>query len=607
MTAERKTLSPDVQSAKPMVSALPDLRASGATSGLRWLALLIFIALTHVAYHQLFSRMVIENAESYTERHERLHDYGGLLLIAWQIPLSAIVLYLIYRELRNHAPGRLLRRLFAAAPGKWMCSFVCLTTAFGILWSGVVLGGQSSVEDDDTYLFQAALIAQGQLDLPFPWPEFPQSFQWSWMADAPDRYYSFQMPGHCIVLAIGVLLRAPWMMTLFATTVMCIFTHLTARRMYGRRTAILTTILLATSPYLLVTQSTYSAAVTGAACVAIVFWAGTRLLDRSTAFDAIYTGLAIGLLWFVRPPTAAFVAIPFGLIMLREILQRKAKAAHLAIVVITSIVALLPYFIYCRAISDPPHWTLSPGDTYSERLASPEISLKNITSNEGHERIKSIPNAIISLVRLNTYLFGWPLSLIPIGFLLVQRKWYGHNAWLLASCFILLGFYCLSEKILGWYYYELMPCAAILGARATIEFRKWLSMRGCGRIRARRTVSAIIASACLASLLISVPLTMARQWHFVWDWSEPINWLNTQIPEGEALVLIDFEQTDAQARTALLGDNDPFLKNRIVCAKSMGNHAIDANVRNKFPNRATYKYRCNPKSGEHTLTLWNVQ
>jgi hypothetical protein len=564
-------------------------------------AIALSLLILHFIYQFAFQRLILDRAVSFADRHERLHDYGGLFLVAWQVPLSALTLLLLYKTLRPAANAKPLRRLAAAKPARWMTAATLLTAILGAFWSAIVLNGQSSVEDDDTYLFQADLIANGVLELPFPWPEFNQSFKWSWLADAPDRYFSFQMPGHCFLLAAGHLLNTPWLMPVLAVSAMIFLTCLTARQAFGRRTAILTAALLATSPYVLETQSSYSAATTGAAGVALLLYCGVRLLQKPTFILAIATGLAIGLLWFIRPPTAAFFALPLGLIMLTRVVRRQFHLTHLVVVVATSLLALFPYLLYCRALSDPPTWSLSPGGIYSERLTSPEISLLNVLSSDGHEHFKLVPNPLTSLVRLNTYIHGWPVSLIPVVILLWRRKWRGLNAWLLASCAMLFGFYAMSEKILGWYHFELMPCFAILAARSLIEIRKWLTDKYRDRAKSRHAINTLFASACLVAFLVTVPLVMSRQWRFVKDWSEPINWINSRIPEENTLVFINYPQTDMQARTALLGSNDPFLTNRIVYARSYHNPSVDAKVIAHFSDRNVYEYTCPPDTGKHQL------
>ena len=551
------------------------------------------------AYCLMLERVVFGGADGVKARHARLHDVGGAILVAIQIPLSTVVAALLFQYLRRPPwPGR-VRALLAAPPRRWLLGAVAAGVLVNLVWFCAFLKGGASVEDDHTYLFQATLLSQGRLALPWPWEGFDDAFEWAWTTPDQGRYLSFQMPGHCFLLALGVLLSAPWIVPVVAGGIMAAVTHCAAREMFGRGTAILSSLLIVTSPYVLTTHSSYSLSTSSAMCVALVLLTGARVWRRPTAPRSAALGLSIALLWFVRPPTAVACALPIFLSMVCSCFSGSRRSGRrLLIVAAVALAGLSPYFLYCRAATGG--WSFSPGGVYSGRLLSSEISLDNLLSAKGHDAIP-VPNLLAMAARLNCYLFGWPLSLAPLAVLVLRRKWRGPNGWLLAACALLLGFYCVSEKFLGWYAYELMPCLAILGARGLLELRRWSRERFRGRPAVASSILTAGLASCLASAVVTMPITMARQAAFVREWMAPVRWIERQISDGEALVVFDPAATESATRQALLGTNDPDLSRRIIHARADDDAGAEELARRRFPARTPYRYHRDRRSGHQTI------
>lgn len=590
-----------MQEPKPTeLVALDVRRRNGATRLL--LITFLLLAAGHVVFYLVMEHLVLGRATSVADRHARLHDLGGLFLVAWQFPLSAAVTVLFLVYFRRTITLARSRFLWAISPRRWIVGAASAATVLGATWFGIILDGGASGVDDHAYLFQAALILRGKVVLTFPWEGFSRAFTWPWMVDHAEHYSSFQMPGHCVLLTLGLLLKSAWVLPAIQGGIMVVATHYAARKMFGSRTALLASLLLVTSPYMVVTQGSYSAATSGAMCVALVLVAASRVLNgRVTVIRAAALGLSIALLWFVRPPTAAACALPIGVTMLCSCLRARARFRHLLITIVTAVVGLMPYLLYCRAVTGG--WSMSPGDVYGGRLAGPEMSWLNVFSSAGHDIVTSIPNLITAIIRLNCYLFGWPVSLAPLAILLWSRTWRSPNGWLLATCGLLFAFYCLSEKILGWYLYELIPCLAILGARGVLELKRWTRRRRPGRHGSAMWISALVLASCAGAVTVTLPATMLRQAYFVREWTAPIRWIAEQIPRGQAIVFFDARIMDGATRHVLSGTNDPYLTARIIYARSGEDPNLIALVRHHFPARTAYQYSRDRVSGAHSLEL----
>lgn len=581
----------------PPISVRTPMRSGRA----RYLVLALLIAVCALAlYHRITEQVVLGGASSVEQRHARLHDLGGVWLIALQLPVSAVVTGLVFLFLRGSvSPGR-LRRMWAVHPRVWLACAVGISVALNAAWLGFVLDGGISVEDDHAYLFQAVLIAHGHVTLDTPWSGFGSAFCWPWTFGGLDRFASFQMPGHCFFLALGVLLKYPWVVPVLEGGVMVAATHAAARKLFGRRTAMITTLLLSTSPYVLSTNGSYSAAASVAMCVSLVLLAAAPVLKgRLQTRSAAALGATIALLWFVRPPAALICAIPIGIMMLRMAPRASRWRRNVLVTLATAAIGTAPYLAYCKAVTGA--WSLSPGNVYSSRLASPEISPHNIVSSQGHDLIDWIPNVITSLVRLNCYLFGWPLSLAPLAVLVWRRAWRGPTGCLLFMCVLLFGFYCLSEKILGWYYYELMPCLAILGARGLVELSRVPLTSGSRRPMATHRATALLMACCAAAVLVTLPLSMLRRAQFVREWTAASRWVSREISEDRALVFFNPDGVDKATALALSGVNDPYLSHRIIYARSNQDPGFENDLRRRFPSRVAYRYDRDKATGMHSL------
>lgn len=590
------SLPPSCDRARPRERPVPRRGRSAACL----LCACVIAVFAFAAYHQITERIVMGGVEDVEARHARLHDLGGFWLIVIQLPMSAAVVGLVYRFLRRAAPERLLRRLWAAPPRAWLLVAVCVSGLANAVWFGAVLDGGATVEDDHAYLFQASLIAQGRIAIESPWEGFGQAFVWPWMIGDPGRIASFQMPGHCFFLAIGVLLNCPWSIPVLTGMVMIAAACVAARRMFGRQTAILTALLLMASPYVLTTNGSYSASASVAMCVALVLLAASPVLcGRPSVKGAVVLGASLGLLWFVRPPTAIFCGIPIALAMVRARRDRRRWRTCLLVTGVVATLGTAPYFAYCRAATG--RWSMSPGSVYGQRLTSDELSPRNIFSTDGHQFGFRIPNTVTSLVRLNCYLFGWPISLAPLAALLWLRDWRGPTGCLLATCALLIGFYCLSEKTLGWYYYEIVPCLAILGARGIVGMHRVAPLRARPGPMSRDKLPALVLAFSAAAVSITLPLTMLRHSQFTREWMAAHNWVTGEIPTRNALVLYDPAHVDRPTAIALSGMNDPQLSNRVVFARAENDPALEDALRARFPGRIVYRYSRDTISGAHRL------
>ncbi len=265
------------------------------------------------------------------------------------------------------------------------------------------------VPDSITYIFQAKMLASGHLTAPPP----PVSNAFDFFEQAPpiivrDGRWIGQYPfGHPLMLAAGLRLHAIWLVPALLAAGSVALIGVTARNAWTGRTAVLASVLLATSPFFVMNATNYMSHNTAGfyllASLAFVSVMGRRagepatrtegpryisdgatrtedpryISDRATPTDgprgipdevtpvegaryfgwgrrevayAAAAGLFFGLLMNTRPLTAAALVVPLGAFLLWRLFGERTHwqlgARQLAAFAATAAVMLGLYLLY---------------------------------------------------------------------------------------------------------------------------------------------------------------------------------------------------------------------------------------------------------------------
>jgi len=220
----------------------------------------------------------------------------------------------VYRRLLNLKPA-----LFVGLAALWVFVLTSLVSWF-------VFDHIPHVQDTVAQLFQAKLFAAGRLYLPSP--PLPQFFDLMHVIN-DGRWYSQYPPGHPLLLMLGVLIHAPWIINplLGALTVAVIY-HL-GREVYGEPTARLATLLASLSPFLIFMSSEFmnhSSALLFTSLF-LLFFARAVRSPQSALRSSFLAGLCLGMVVLIRPFTALLIAAPFVIAAL-IILSRTPQPAY---------------------------------------------------------------------------------------------------------------------------------------------------------------------------------------------------------------------------------------------------------------------------------------
>jgi Dolichyl-phosphate-mannose-protein mannosyltransferase len=232
------------------------------------------------------------------------------------------------------AASRFSRR--AARPSNAALSRRATTAAslvLSLLAAGAALrlmldaGGLPHVPDELSYLFQAKLLAAGNFAAEPP-PSLA-AFSWSDPSSIPvidGKWASIYPFGHPLVLAVGYLIQAPWLIPPLLGGASVFLLSLVARRLYRPETALLATLLFAVSPFFLMTASNFMSHTTAAFFVlaALTFLA---YADRSPLVFSLFAGVSLGLVFNTRPLTGAALGPAFALFMLAPLRKPNSRGA----------------------------------------------------------------------------------------------------------------------------------------------------------------------------------------------------------------------------------------------------------------------------------------
>ena len=459
-----------------------------------------------------------------------------------------------------------------------------------------------STQDTAGDIFEAKTFALGRLWSPVP--KHVSFFSQYSVLDYLHHWFAKYPPGWPLVLSVGVILGAAWMVNPVVSGISLLLVYLIGRELYGRKVGLLAELLALTSPFLLfIGAGFYAEPVTwmfmGLYVYMLLLWkrhvpTRSRKIDFAarTAGYLVLSGLAIGMATMSRPLDAAAFGFPFLILLVR----RPLAVVWLALGTIVPLALYVTYsaLVYGSFIPNghelADKWDrvgFGPGvgglpHTYFAGF-SPQISLMNLAS--------AIENFHLSV-------FGWPffiaLAIIAVPFVLGRSQ---SGDWLIAAAALSIltayMFYwgtAIIQSSFPRYWYPVIPCAALLAARGFQEIYR-LPLHRALRLPYDR-VAAMVAPAGLLALLLCFNFTaytpsLAAAIHF-WnrDNAAPLNAaLDAHV--HNAIVFQVQNVGHWWPYGCVFSQNSPLLNGNIVWAKDEG--ANDWVVMREYPHRSYYR------------------
>jgi hypothetical protein len=500
----------------------------------------------------------------------------------------------------------------------WLLIGGVVELTFGVLLylNYSYLSHMPHVPDSVAYVFQAKILASGHFAAsPPPAPAFfdlnPFPFVQVFHGDRWAAVYPFGQP---LVLALGTLIGAVWLVppVIGAACVAMIF--VLGRELYARRVGVLAMLLLATSPFFLMNASNFMSHSTATfyLLASLLFLA---FIDRRPALYGVLAGVFFGLLFNTRPLTALALVPPFAALLLSFVARREHRrtgAIEVAAFVAGGLAMFGAYLLYNHATTG----------SFSSGYQASGDPAQQVGFGGHHSAAIGIQNEQVQMALLLLVLHGWP-AYIGLGFVLLPFILGTRNPWdwfFLACAVFAMAAWALFEDtgvMYGpRYWYESIPFLMLLAARGADRAADLIAS-AAHYLRARELSGE--APALWASRAVVFALVAALMASSVYGWllGQRPAWRADFVPEQasalrgflgmddriqrmveqqrlhNALVLVENCQ-DFQCYGSVFWRNAPGLDGDIVYAKDIANkrqEIIDA-----FPGRKVYLARYNTPS-----------
>ena len=553
--------------------------------------------------------------------------------------------------------GSLIRQLTSTTTGRqarYVALIPCLVAFAVALHVAVdVLEGVPHVQDSVTYLFQAQTLARGALTAPAPplatadaTPHFEQEF----LLVRHGRWFGKYPPGYPAMLAGGVLVGAPWLVNplLAALSVALLYQlalalkprqsdaawPLVAPRPATRHSpaALLSAVLLATSPFFLVMSGSLMAHAAELLWATLFMLAWSRALDgglanHATRRWAAVAGLALGALFLTRQFTALTIGLSFGATLgamhflkcvapLRPAVIQgpEERATHfrkciarVSLALLTALPLLLTLPLYQWAVTGDArtdsrllYWPydrvgFGPGVgepqnafTMTPTDANPAITWYTDPTQppRGHTPARGLYNLGRNFEALENTLFGWPplttLVFVWLAFLLRRPS---ALDWLLLLVILAVagGYVAYWASGIAYgprYFYAALPALVILTARGVTAF---LSIDGRFRL-----LTIIIPLLLLGYNLYHLPGHIAAYQGYNFVSAAGLRSVEA-VAQPPALVFVSASEADWWEYGAFFSGNTPWLDGPIIYARDL-DPAENARLRAHFPDRRNYRW-----------------
>jgi 4-amino-4-deoxy-L-arabinose transferase-like glycosyltransferase len=453
------------------------------------------------------------------------------------------------------------------------------------------------VQDSVAYLFQAKSLALGRLSVPAPrlasffTEEFIPMFHGQWFGKYP--------PGWPVLLTIGVILKAPWLVNPVLTGLNLVLIFLIGREVYGRGVGLVGALVALASPFALFLGGSFMAHTATVTYLAGFAWLLLRwvnrvergqtlgLVDRKLLAPA---GFLLGMAFLTRQLDAVAFALPFALLVLSPSIRRRIDAGWwlLGGAAIPCVILLL----YNWALTGNPLVT-----PYSLWWKFDHLGFGPTTGASGFTPAQGFWNTSLNLEYLLVHLFGWPfyltLALAALPFLLGRAtRWdaiFGLSALCIMAAYV---FYWTPGVMYGpRYYFAAIPWLALLTARGLEELYRWplrLPLRFRPDPLAALLVPVAVACALLVySLRVYVPAQIPVYQGYNFTSAASLDTVRRAGIHHALVFVVSSPPGTWWSYGSVFSANSPTLDGDVVYARDQGN--ADRRLMAAYPGRSYWR------------------
>lgn len=402
----------------------------------------------------------------------------NMLLVVWSIPESTLTVWTSFTA-RLTSPGK----SGIGSTKILVIVFAVLATLLSGLLSIVVYERHPHLGDEVTYLYQARYLATGVLSMPIP--PVLEAFNLDLFDFDATRWYASPPPGWPLVLSVGVLLNADWLVNPLLSGICVVLAYVLVRELYDRRTALLTAFLLSFSPWLLLVGMSYMTHTSALAFALAAAVAVSLARKNASIFWALFSGGAVGMVALIRPLEGAIIGGLIGLWIVGLGGKRLRLSGLAAWAVGCGAVGGVNFYYNYILTGDPLKFPIMVWADKYMGVNSNAMGFGPERGNgwpidpyPGHSPLDAMINANLNTTAINTELFGWATgSLFLIALLCFSARLRGSDLLMSAvivGVFTAHFFYWFSggpDFAARYWFLMIVPCVvlSVRGAECLID------------------------------------------------------------------------------------------------------------------------------------------
>jgi len=415
----------------------------------------------------------------------------------------------------------LLHRIRPAAFLLLLSGFTFLLTN---LISAIAFQHIPHVMDSVGQVFQARVFASGRAWLPAKWDDWFFSFV-SIFNDG-HRIYEISPPGHSLLLMLGSLVHAEWLVNPVLGALTIVVFYLLGRELYDQKTGRITALLGVLSPFLMFMSSEYMNHASALLCMSLflLFFFRTVRDQRQSApvpgswqvLNPLLAGCFLGYAMSIRPLSALALSIPVAFYGAHLVFRARGRTIGRFLVMLVPVAfGFAAFFLHNYLTTGDP---MMPGYKAYGILEFHHTRWGLGFGQRGwdwwgtHTPLRSLVQTGNNLNSLNESLFAGAIpGLVFVLLLLVSFSRNPTDYVLLACCISLpvaYFFYWFQDLCFGpRFLYESLSPLLLLSARGILEFPQFLArIRGPEmQVRARNVMRWVLLLATLSTLGIGLP------------------------------------------------------------------------------------------------------
>lgn len=357
----------------------------------------------------------------------------------------------------------------------WVIVFLIVMLAIYSLGSGIACKfledyAVTSYPDATSYFIQAKIFAEGHLNIPSPEPE--KFFRTTYCL-SNGRFYGMYSPGWPAVLSLGILFKVPWLVSPIMMVLSLAAIFLMGCRIYDRNMAWMGMIITAFLPMSWWAVASYFSEPMTLLFATLWVLAIVQSLKTESLLMSILGGLFLGIVFLVRPYTAAAIAVPVVIYCIPYLKQTPRLRFHAAMAfaffALIAIVHLFYNYYQTGSALTFPISVYNPNNKLGFGYRSPDIERPIYWFGLGHAIIRFFSNSLFNFNMRS-------LVLILIFFIAIRR--YRRFDGLLLLCVAgIIGFHFFYFHNGARHWFPAMFAWSLLGARGIAEIARILHLR----------------------------------------------------------------------------------------------------------------------------------